>query len=231
MSEPAARPPARPRAARLSRAAKVPLFLACLVPLGALGWEAYAGGLGANPIEAITHTTGDWTLRFLLVTLAVTPLRRLTGWNRLISYRRMLGLFAFFYAGLHFLTYLWLDKFFVWADIVHDIPKRPFITVGFAAFVLLVPLALTSTSGMIRRLGGANWRMLHRLVYVAAAFGVIHWWWLVKADVSRPEKYGAILAVLLGARVVFTMIRAAGREPRIRSASRLPFSSRASVRP
>ncbi len=220
----------RARPARLARAAKVLVFLACLVPLGTLAWGAYVGGLGANPIEAITHATGDWTLRFLLLTLAITPVRRLTGWNRVVSYRRMLGLYAFFYAGLHFMTYLWLDKFFVWADIVHDIPKRPFITIGFAAFLLLVPLALTSTAGMIRRLGGARWRMLHRLVYVAATFGVIHWWWLVKADVSRPEKYAVILATLLGARVVFAFARARERRE-VRPATPRGSLSRASLRP
>ncbi|MGE5361005.1 MAG: sulfite oxidase heme-binding subunit YedZ [Bacteroidales bacterium] len=185
------------------RAAKAALFALCLVPAAALVWRAQYGSLGVNPIETITHATGDWTLRLLLLTLAVTPLRRIIGWNRLIGFRRMIGLFAFFYATLHLLTYAWLDQMFAWPSILHDIPKRPFITVGFAAFVLLVPLALTSTAGAIRRLGGVWWRRLHSLVYVAAALGVVHFWWLVKADISRPAQYGCGLAVLLLARAWF----------------------------
>jgi len=180
---------------------KAALFLLALAPVVWLGWRAGAGRLGANPLEAVTHATGDWTLRFLLATLAVTPLRALTGVNALIRFRRMLGLFAFFYATLHLFTYLWFDQFFSWPDIARDIPKRPFITVGFAAFALLVPLAATSTAGMIRRLGGARWRALHRLVYLAAILGVVHFWWLVKADVSEPRLYGTVLGVLLTARL------------------------------
>jgi sulfoxide reductase heme-binding subunit YedZ len=176
---------------------KVAVFLACLAPLALLGWKAYAGELGANPIEVITHATGDWVLRFLLITLSITPLRMLTGQHWLIRFRRMLGLYAFFYGVLHFITYIWLDKFFNWPEMVKDIGKRPFITVGFTAFVLLVPLALTSTRGMIRRLGGKAWRWLHRLIYVSALAGVIHYWWLVKADVRKPMIYGAILTGLL----------------------------------
>ncbi len=187
-------------ARKTQRVLKVAVFTACLVPLAALAWRGFTSGLGANPIEFITHATGDWTLRFLLITLAVTPLRRVTGWNRIIGFRRMLGLFAFFYGTLHLFTYLWLDKFFAWSDILHDIPKRPFITIGFSAFVLLVPLAITSTAGWIRRLGGRRWRALHRLIYVAAAFGVIHYWWLVKADVTLPATYACILAFLLAIR-------------------------------
>jgi methionine sulfoxide reductase heme-binding subunit len=178
------------------------VFLACLVPLGLLGWKAYSGGLGANPIEVITHATGDWTLRFLLITLAITPIRKLTAWLWLIRYRRMFGLFAFFYAVLHFLTYIWLDKFFDVHEMLHDVAKRRFITVGFAGFVLLIPLAITSTTGWIRRLGGRRWQALHRLIYLSAIAGVIHYWWLVKADVHLPLEYGAILAVLLGYRIV-----------------------------
>ncbi len=193
---------------RSVRAAKMAVFAVCLVPLAALAWRAFNAELGANPIETITHSTGDWTLRFLLITLAITPLRRVTGWNRSIAFRRMLGLFAFFYATLHLLTYLWLDKFFVWGDILHDIPKRPFITIGFSAFVLLVPLALTSTAWAIRRLGGRRWRALHRLVYVATAFGVIHYWWLVKADVTRPATYACVLAVLFLSRGWFAARKA-----------------------
>jgi sulfoxide reductase heme-binding subunit YedZ len=177
------------------------VFLACLIPLALLGWKAYSGALGANPIEVITHATGDWTLRFLLITLAVTPTRKLTGQLWLIRYRRMFGLFAFFYGTLHFLTYIWLDKFFDLHEMLHDVAKRKFITVGFTGFVLLIPLALTSTTGWIRRLGGKRWQALHRLIYFSAIAGVIHYWWLVKADVREPLKYGVILAVLLGYRI------------------------------
>jgi methionine sulfoxide reductase heme-binding subunit len=177
------------------------VFLACLIPLALLGWKAYNNALGANPIEVITHATGDWTLRFLLITLAVTPIRKLTGLLWLIRYRRMFGLFAFFYGTLHFLTYIWLDKFFDVHEMLHDVAKRRFITVGFTGFVLLIPLALTSTKGWIRRLGGKRWQALHRLIYFSAIAGVIHYWWLVKADIRDPLKYGAILAVLLGYRI------------------------------
>jgi sulfoxide reductase heme-binding subunit YedZ len=180
--------------------AKPVVFAAALVPAGLLAAGAVRGTLGANPLEAVTHGTGDWALRFLLVTLAVTPLRAATGWNWLIRLRRMFGLFAFFYAALHLLTYLWFDKFFDWREILADIPKRPFITVGFTAFVLLVPLALTSTTGMIRRLGGRRWQALHRLVYFTAAAGVVHFWWRVKADVSRPRLYGLVLLALFASR-------------------------------
>ena len=182
-------------------AIKAALFLLALAPLAWLAWRAGGGGLGANPLEAITHATGDWTLRFLLATLAVTPLRAFTGVNALIRFRRMLGLFAFFYGTLHLLTYLWFDQFFSWPEILRDIPKRPFITVGFAAFALMVPLAATSTAGMIRRLGGARWRALHRLVYASAVLGVVHYWWLVKADVRLPRAYAIVLGVLLAARL------------------------------
>ena len=165
------------------------------------------GRLGANPIEVITHSTGDWILIFLLVTLSVTPVRKLTGQLWLIRYRRMFGLFAFFYAVLHFLTYIWLDKFFdvhaMWADVI----KRRFITVGFTGFVLLIPLALTSTTGWIRRLGGKRWQALHRLIYLSAIAGVIHYWWLVKADISKPAQYGFVLSLLLGYRVVAWWLR------------------------
>jgi methionine sulfoxide reductase heme-binding subunit len=177
------------------------VFLACLIPLALLGWKAYSGALGANPIEVITHATGDWTIRFLLITLSITPIRKLTGCLWLIRYRRMFGLFAFFYATLHFLTYIWLDKFFDLHEMLHDIAKRKFITVGFTGFVLLIPLALTSTTGWIRRLGGKRWQALHRLIYFSAIAGVIHYWWLVKADIREPLKYAAILAVLLGYRI------------------------------
>lgn len=188
-------------------------FLACLGPVFLLLWKglnqfvppvgplgrlaAYAGDLGANPIEVITHSTGYWTLMFLLITLAITPLRKLTGMLWLIQYRRMLGLFAFFYGTLHFTTYIWLDKFFDVHEMIKDVAKRPFITIGFTAFVLMIPLALTSTTGWIRRLGGKRWNRLHQLIYVSAACGVIHFYWLVKKDVRRPVFYGTILGMLL----------------------------------
>lgn len=177
------------------------VFILSLVPLALLGWSAYNGTLSADPIADITHETGVWTLRFLLITLGITPLRKITGWTTLISFRRMLGLFAFFYVCLHFTTYIWLDQFFQWNDILKDVAKRPFITAGFTAFVLLIPLAVTSTNKMVRWMGGKRWQALHRLVYGAAIAGVIHYLWLVKADKHRPIIYGAILAVLLGVRV------------------------------
>ncbi|HEY3302518.1 MAG TPA: protein-methionine-sulfoxide reductase heme-binding subunit MsrQ [Candidatus Binatia bacterium] len=175
---------------------KVFAFGACFIPLGLLGWDGYHGNLGANPIEVVTRSTGTWTLVFLLITLAITPLRKLTGWNELIKFRRMLGLCAFFYACLHFTTYAWLDQFFDVAAIVKDVAKQPFITVGFASFVLLIPLAVTSTGAMVRRLG-KRWQQLHRLIYLIAIGGVIHYGWLVKADDRLPLIYGAILAALL----------------------------------
>lgn len=168
----------------------------CLIPLARLLTLGFSGGLGANPIEFITRSTGTWTLVGLMVTLSVTPLRRLTGQSGLLRYRRMLGLFTFFYACLHFVTYIWLDQFFDPAAIVKDVIKRPFITVGLTAFVLLIPLAATSTHAMIRRLG-RRWQQLHRLVYLIAILGVIHYLWLVKKDMTEPAIYGAILAGLL----------------------------------
>jgi methionine sulfoxide reductase heme-binding subunit len=180
---------------------KVAIFFVALMPLALLGLKAYHGDLGANPIEVITHATGDWTLRFLLITLAITPLRRITGWQGWIRFRRMLGLFAFFYGVLHLTTWLWLDKFFDVHEMLADILKRRFITVGMAGLALMLPLALTSTRGWIRRLG-KRWTKLHRLIYASAIAGVIHYWWLVKADVSKPETYALILFVLLGIRVV-----------------------------
>ncbi len=183
------------------RWSKVAVFSASLAPLAFLGLAAYQGNLGANPLEVITHTTGDWTIRFLLVTLAVTPLRQLAKQYWLIQFRRMLGLFAFFYGTLHLTTYLWFDKFFVWHDIWEDVAKRKFITVGFLAFVLMIPLAVTSTKAMIRRLG-KRWVQLHRLIYVSAIAGVAHYVWLVKADEGKPVTYAGILALLLGYRVV-----------------------------
>jgi methionine sulfoxide reductase heme-binding subunit len=183
------------------------VFLSCLVPLARLAWKGFAGSLGANPIEVITHSTGDWTLIFLLVTLSVTPLRKVTAQLWLIRFRRMFGLFSFFYLTLHFLTYIWLDKFFDIHEMLADIAKRKFITVGFSGFILLVPLAITSTQGWIRRLGGRRWRRLHHLIYLAAIAGVIHYYWLVKADVRKPLQYAVVLSLLLGYRLAISVFR------------------------
>ena len=176
------------------------IFILCSIPAGQLAYQAWTGDLGVNPIEFITRFTGSWALIILIASLAVTPLRRMTGWNELVKFRRMLGLFAFFYALLHFSTYLALDLFFDFRAIGKDILKRPYITAGFIAFVVMIPLAITSTAAMIRRLG-KRWQQLHRLVYLAAIAGVIHFYWLVKADIRRPAQYGAVLAVLLGYRL------------------------------
>ena len=188
---------------------KAPIFLACLLPFGRLVWRGFHSGLGANPIEFITHSTGDWTLIFLLVTLAITPLRKLTRQYWLIGFRRMLGLFAFFYGFLHLMTYVWLDKFFDVHEMLHDIAKRRFITAGMTAFTLMIPLALTSTKWAIRKLG-KRWQTLHRLIYFSAAAGVIHYIWLVKADRRKPLEYALVLGVLLVYRVVaWTLARRA----------------------
>jgi sulfoxide reductase heme-binding subunit YedZ len=184
---------------------KAAVFLVCLVPAAALVWGAFQDALGANPIEYITRATGTWTLRFLAITLAITPVRKLAGWPKLIRFRRMFGLFAFFYGVLHLTTYVWLDQFFDFPGMVKDIMKRPFITVGFLAFLLMVPLALTSTAGWIRRLGGRRWQMLHRLVYASAVLGVVHYYWLVKSDIRAPLAYGAIIGVLLLYRVLHAL--------------------------
>jgi len=181
----------------LSKWIKAGIFLVCLLPVASLLWRGLHNGLTANPIEFITHATGDWTLRFILVTLCITPLRKLLALPELIRFRRMVGLFAFFYGCLHFTTYIWLDKFFDLKEVWKDIAKRPYITVGFLAFVLLIPLAITSTAGWIRRLGGRRWQLLHRAIYISAVAGVIHYYWLVKSAVLRPLAYAAIVAVLL----------------------------------
>jgi methionine sulfoxide reductase heme-binding subunit len=207
------------------------VFLASLGPAGWLVWAALTGNLSANPLSDLTNETGVWALRFLCITLAVTPLRRLTGWNAAIRFRRMTGLFAFFYGSLHFLTYTIADRFagldfpdgiVAWstvknlaASVAADVYKRPFITVGFTAFVLMVPLAITSTAGMIRRLGGKRWNALHKLIYVSAAAGPLHYWWLVKADVRRPLTYAAVVAVLLGFRLYWSRARAVAPRPAV----------------
>lgn len=208
---------------RYLRPLKVATFLLCFGPLFTLVWKALhdipatsslpfiASGvdrwsLGANPIEVITRSTGKWTLTFLLLTLAVTPLRKLLNQPWLIRFRRMLGLFAFFYGSLHFVTYIWLDKFFDVHEMLLDIAKRRFITVGFTAFVLMIPLAITSTTGWIRRLGGQRWHRLHQSIYASAVLGVIHFIWLVKADLRRPLYYGAVLGLLLLYRIVLWIV-------------------------
>jgi sulfoxide reductase heme-binding subunit YedZ len=210
---------------KIVRLLKPVVFLAALGPAAWLVWAATTGNLSANPLSDITNETGIWTLRFVCITLAITPLRRVTGWNALIRFRRMAGLYAFFYGTLHFLTYVIADRFagldfpdgFVaWStarnlvkSVGADIYKRPFITVGFTTWLTMLPLALTSTAGMIRRLGGRRWNLLHRLVYATGVAGVVHYWWLVKADISRPRTYALVVAVLLGFRIVWARRRAA----------------------
>ena len=179
---------------------KALIFGLSLIPLGKLAFNAYLDRLGANPIEKITHITGYWALSYLLITLSVTPLRRFSGWLWLMRLRRMLGLFGFFYAILHFLTYLILDQFFDWQAIFEDIFKRPYITVGFSVFLILIPLAITSSNAMMRQLGGRRWKKLHQLVYLCALGGVIHFAWLVKKDLSNPVIFAVILGFLLGIR-------------------------------
>lgn len=183
---------------------KVVIFLAALLPLGRLIWLGWNDRLGANPVEFITRSTGTWTLIFLCITLAVTPLRKITGWNILARFRRMLGLFAFFYVLLHFTTYIWLDQWFAFIAIGKDVLKRPFITVGFMAFVLLWPLALTSTNSMMRRLGGQRWQKLHRLIYLISILGVLHFWWhkAGKNDFTEPAWYALVVVLLLGYRLI-----------------------------
>lgn len=207
----------------IRRVAKPIVFAAALLPLSLLIWRAFNGGLGADPLAKITHETGDWTLRFIVITLAITPMRRLTGWNWLIRFRRMIGLYAFFYGCAHFLIYVIADRFaglefrdgiLAWstaralaASIWEDVYKRPYITVGFIGLVAMMPLALTSTAGWIRRLGGRNWNRLHRLIYLTAVAGVIHYWWLVKADILHPAIYASLVAILLAFRLVAAIKR------------------------
>ena len=186
---------------------KAALFLTSLYPLLRLVWYAYTDQLSANPIEFITRSLGTWTLVFLLITLSITPLRKLSGWSWLIKLRRMAGLFAFFYASLHFTTYIWLDQFFDLSSVYADVIKRPFITIGFAAFLMLIPLAITSTNAMMKKLGGKRWQLLHRLIYLIAIFAVLHYWWLVKKDVTQPFIYAAVLSVLLGYRVLIHRLK------------------------
>src|ERR1017187_6758210 len=193
---------------------KAAIFVLCLLPLARLAWRAWSGGLTANPIEYITHFTGDWAIRLVVGTLAVTPLRKLLRLPDLIRFRRMLGLFAFFYASLHFATWFGLDKNFDMHEILADFTKRRFIIAGLMAFLSMAPLAITSTKGWIRRLGGKRWQWLHRLVYVSAAAGVIHYYWLGKSDIRQPLLYGFLVGVLLGFRsVAWALGRARKRVP------------------
>jgi sulfoxide reductase heme-binding subunit YedZ len=219
------------------------VFVAALGPAAWLIWAAYTGSLSANWLSDLTNETGVWTLRFVCITLAITPLRRLTGWNHLIRFRRMVGLFAFFYGTLHFLTYVIVDRFAslvdfpdgivslttarnLFAAIVEDVAKRPYITVGFTAFVLMLPLAVTSTAGWIRRLGGKRWAALHRLIYVTGVAAVVHYWWLVKADIRRPLAYGVVVGVLLAFRFYWVRIRSAVPQPsRVAAAARTSHSA------
>ena len=208
---------------------KLFVFAAALVPFAHLIWRGYNGDLTADPLVEITNETGIWTLRFVVITLAITPLRRLSGWNSVIRLRRMLGLFAFFYAMLHFLTYVvgdrfasldFPDGFVAWSTLVNlmasiweDVAKRPYITVGFIAFVAMIPLAVTSTAGWIRRMGGRNWQRLHRLIYLTGICGVVHYLWRVKADTLHPLIYAALVTFLLGFRVAHSLKRSRLQRP------------------
>ena len=185
------------RAILTSKWTKAGVFMLSLVPFALLVWNSVGNKLGANPVESLQHATGDWALRFLVFTLCITPFRKMFHLPELIRFRRMLGLFAFFYVCLHFFTYLGPDQNFSLSAMLKDVVKRPFITLGFAAFVLMIPLALTSTAGMIRRLGGKRWQQLHRLIYVCAILAVVHYYWLVKSDIRKPLVYGVLVALLL----------------------------------
>jgi methionine sulfoxide reductase heme-binding subunit len=202
---------------------KVPVFLLCLVPLANLVWKGFHRDLTANPLEYIRNSTGFWTLTLLCITLSVTPLRRLLRRNELIRFRRMLGLFAFFYGVLHFITYIWFEESFDFGAMIQDVYQRPFITAGFIAFVLMIPLALTSTSGMVRRLGGRRWQLLHRAIYISAIAGVVHFWWKVKSDVTIPERFAVVVAILLGYRLVAAVMKRRG------AASKQPAAKQASI--
>jgi sulfoxide reductase heme-binding subunit YedZ len=191
----------------LSKSAKILFFALSCIPLLFLVWRGFRGDLTANPVEFLQHQTGDWTLRFVVFTLCITPFRKILHAPELIRFRRMLGLFAFFYACLHFLTYLGPDQSFSLSGMLKDVVKRPFITVGFAAFVLLIPLAITSTAAWIRRLGGKRWQALHRSIYAVAVLGVIHYYWMVKSDVRKPLFYGAIVIILLAWRLFNGMLK------------------------
>lgn len=196
---------------------KVLLFINSLVPLALLSWDAYHKKLGANPYEFVTRTTGMLTLVFLMISLAVTPLRKISGWNFLVKFRRMLGLYAFFYGFLHLMTYIWFDRFFNFKSMVGDIIQRPFIAIGMASFFLLIPLAITSTNGMVKRLGGKRWNRLHKLVYPTGVGGVIHYYMIVKSDTRVPLTFAFVLALLLGYRIY-----AANQTPKHQEHSPIP---------
>lgn len=198
---------------RLIALLKVIVWALCLSPVSLLAWKATHDELGANPLSEVTLSTGHWTLYLLLTTLAISPLRKVTGFNWLIRFRRLIGLFAFFYGCLHLMTYLWFDKFFDVHEIVKDIYKRPFITAGMTAWTLMLPLALTSTAASIRWLGGKRWQSLHRLIYASAIAAVVHFWWLVKKDLTRPEIMAAILTLLLGFRVFDRLLANRSAQP------------------
>ena len=204
------------RAQWVRRVWKPLVFAACLVPAALLVYNALWGSLGVNPLETLTNETGIWTLRLLVVTIAITPIRWLTGWNPIINFRRMIGLFAFFYGTIHFFIYFLFDRSLMFDGLWEDIVLRPYITAGFTAFVLMIPLAVTSTKGWIRRMGGYRWNVLHKLVYLCAVLGVVHYWWKVKLDVTDPMIYAAIVGVLLGWRLVKAVNRRA--ETRSRAA-------------
>ncbi|MGC2420823.1 MAG: protein-methionine-sulfoxide reductase heme-binding subunit MsrQ [Candidatus Acidiferrales bacterium] len=184
-----------------SKWTKVAVFALCLAPLANLVWRGFHNNLTADPITFITHRTGDWTLRFLVITLAITPLRKTLHVPQLIRFRRMFGLFAFFYVTLHFATWVVLDHFFAWSEMWKDVQKRPFITAGFIGFVLMIPLAVTSTAGWIRRLGGRRWQLLHRAIYLSAVLGVVHYYWQVKSDKRKPLEYAWMVGILLAWRL------------------------------
>lgn len=183
-----------------TRFAKFVLFINALVPLALLLWDVYRHRVGANPLEFVTRTTGMLTLVFLFITLAVTPARRISGLNWLVKFRRMLGLFAFFYGFLHLMTYVWFDRFFNLKSAAQDIAARPFLAVGMTAFLLMIPLAFTSTNKMIKRLGGKRWGLLHKLIYLSGIAGALHYWMLVKSDTRLPLTFAFLLALLLGFR-------------------------------
>jgi methionine sulfoxide reductase heme-binding subunit len=206
----------------LRLALKPLVFLVCLGPVATLAWKLTQQNLGANPVDVITRSTGKWTLTFLLITLAITPVRKLARMPWLIKFRRMLGLFAFFYGSLHLMTYVWLDKFFDVQAMLHDIAKRKFITAGMTAWACMLPLAITSTTGWIRRLGGKRWQKLHRLIYLSAAAGVVHFIWLIKADLRRPLTYGAVLAVLLAYRLTTWLLTRTKSKPKENSRQPAP---------
>jgi sulfoxide reductase heme-binding subunit YedZ len=204
---------------------KIPVFLLCLGPTAVLTWKFFTDKLGANPLEVLQHSTGNWALIFLCITLAITPFRRLLHQNWLIRFRRMAGLFAFWYGCLHLATYVVFDQFFDFRAMLHDVVKRPFITAGMTAFTLMVPLAITSTSGWVRRMGGKRWQLLHRAVYFSAIAGVVHYYWLVKSDETMPVRFAVVVGLLLGYRVVHSLMEKKRRPAMKKVAAKQPAIS------